>query len=571
MDRMKMTFLVFVSAVLVIAPAGAAAKEPRGGATRSVVVAAEPEAAQAGMAVLKRGGTAIDAAVAIQAALSLLEPQSSGIGGGAFLLYFDARSGKVTAYNGRETAPASANDAMLLAEDGKVLPFASAVVSGRATGVPGAMFMLERAHRDHGRLPWRSLFSDSIRLAERGFHIPPRLGRSLHSGPTPQTQSPDVRRYFGNGKGGFVRTGDWHTNHEYAHTLRVIARQGMRAFREGPLAQAIVDKVADQPLPGGLELADLQAYQPLTGDPVCQPYRIRVVVCVPPLPSGGVSVLQGLKLLEQFPLDQWGSDDPRSWAVLIEAQRLVYADRDRYIGDPDFVPVPVSGLLSSTYIQRRASTISVGHASAAPEPGLPDGAPDFPVGQAPEPGGTSHFVVIDQYGNAVSMTTSVESLFGSGRMAGGFFLNNQLTDFSFSPSGPDGRKAANAVEPGKRPRSAMSPVMVFDRNGKLLALVGSPGGPAIISYNMKALVGILDWHLPMQEAIDLPNVVARGDAIRVEVRRMNPAIRSSLTAMGYTLTEVQGEESGLNGLLREIDGSFEGGVDPRRNGVVVAR
>lgn len=523
------------------------------------------------MAVLKRGGTAVDAAVAIQAALSLLEPQSSGIGGGAFLLNYDAQSGKVTAYNGRETAPASASGAMLLAEDGKVLPFASAVVSGRATGVPGAMFMLERAHHDHGRLPWRSLFSDSIRLAEQGFHIPPRLGRSLHSGPSPQMNSPDLRRYFGNGKGGLIRTGDLHRNPEYARTLRAIALNGMRAFREGPLAQSIVERVAEPPLAGGMVLADLQAYQPIVGDPVCQPYRVQVVVCVPPLPSGGVSVLQGLKLLERFPIDEWGKDDPRSWAVLIEVLRLVYADRDQYIGDPDFVPVPAAGLLSPTYAESRAATISVGRASQPPKPGRPEGAPDLPPGEAPEPGGTTHFVVVDKYGNAVSMTTSVESLFGTGRMVGGFFLNNQLTDFSFSPVGPDGRKAANAVEPGKRPRSAMSPVMVFDRNGKLIALVGSPGGPAIISYNLKALVGTLDWRLSMQDAIDLPNVVARGNAIRVEARRMSPSISSSLAAMGYDLTEVQGEESGLNGLLRQADGAFDDGVDPRRNGIVVSR
>lgn len=298
--------LILASAGLALAPIGALAKSATTSAVHPVVVAAEPEAARAGMAILKRGGTAIDAAVAIQAALSLLEPQSSGIGGGAFLLYFDARTRKVTAYDGRETAPASASPAMLLAEDGAVLPFATAVVSGRATGVPGAMFMLEQAHKDHGRLAWRSLFSESITLAERGFHIPPRLGRSLHSGLSPQMRTPDVQRYFGNGKGGFVRTGDWHRNLEYGQTLRTIARQGMAAFRKGPLAEAIVEKVSDGPLPGGMQLADLQNYRPKAGEPVCQPYRVKVVVCVPSLPSGGVSVLQGLKLLEQFPIDEWG-------------------------------------------------------------------------------------------------------------------------------------------------------------------------------------------------------------------------------------------------------------------------
>lgn len=555
---------------LVSVPFGVAAKGEATRPTGPVVVAAEPEAARAGMNVLKRGGSAVDAAVAVQAALSLLEPQSSGIGGGAFLLYYDARSGKVTAYNGREKAPAAADGTLLTNPDGQPLSFATAVISGRATGVPGAMFMLERAHRDHGRMPWKTLFSDSIELAEKGFHVSPRLGRALHSGPFPQQAAPDLRQYFGNGKGGFVRTGDILKNPAYARTLRDIAGKGMVVFREGPLAQAIVDKLAEGPLPSGMTLADLRSYQPQVGEAVCGPYRVHIV-CAPPLPSGGPSVLQGLRIMERFPLNDWGRDDARSWAVLIEAERLVYADRDQYVGDPDFVQVPVAGLLDSDYIAARAATITPGKASAPPKAGKPPGAPERLQDKSHEPGGTTHFVVIDGYGNAVSMTTTVESLFGTGRMVGGFFLNNQLTDFSFSPVAADGLKAANAVEAGKRPRSAMSPIMVFDQQGGLQALVGSPGGPAIISYNLKALVGVLDWHLSMQDAIDLPNVVARGDSIRVEARRLDATIRSALTGMGYALTEVQGEESGLNGLLRGADGTFDGGVDPRRNGVVVDR
>lgn len=551
-------------------PPVAAAKVDLNRTVGPVVVAAEPEAARAGMNVLKHGGSAVDAAVAVQAALSLLEPQSSGIGGGAFLLYYDAKSGKVTAYNGREKAPASADGNLLTNAEGQPLSFATAVTSGRATGVPGAMFMLEKAHQDHGRVPWKSLFADSIEMAERGFHIPPRLGRALHSGPFPQRSSPDLQRYFGDGKGGFVRTGDILKNPAYAATLRDIARKGMVVFREGPLAQAIVDKVAEAPLPSGMSLSDLRSYQPVVSEAVCGPYRV-YVVCVPPLPSGGPSVLQGLRILERFPINDWGREDPRSWAVLIEALRLVYADRDQYVGDPAFVEVPVAGLLAPEYVAERAGTITPGKASPAPKPGVPPGAPKRLQDNSHEPGGTTHFVVVDRDGNAVSMTTTVESLFGTGRMVGGFFLNNQLTDFSFSPVAADGLKAANAVEPGKRPRSAMSPIMVFDQQGALQALVGSPGGPAIISYNLKALIGVLDWRLSMQDAIDLPNVVARGDSIRVEARRMDAATRSALTAMGYTLTEVQGEESGLNGLLRGADGTFDGGVDPRRNGVVVDR
>lgn len=555
-------------AIFVLGPSTVDARHLSVRAGEPIVVAAEPAAAQAGLKVMERGGTAIDAAVAVQAALSLLEPQSSGIGGGSFLLYYDARTRKVTAYDGRETAPSSADGNLLVGEDGRPLSFASAVVSGRATGVPGVMFMLERAHQDHGRLPWQRLFSHSVKLAEQGFQVPARLARALHSGPFPQKASPDLQRYFRNGTGGMVRTGDLLRNPAYGQTLRLISRKGMSVFRDGVLARAITEKVAEGPLPGDMQISDLRAYEPKVSEAVCRKYRV-YVVCVPPLPSGGVSLLQGLHLLEQFPIDSWGKDDPRSWAVLIETERLMYADRDQYVGDPAYIDVPVAGLLDPAYIAARAATITVGHVSPAPEPGQPKGATKRLPDNTLEPGGTTHFVAIDRFGNAVSMTTTVESLFGSGRMVGGFFLNNQLTDFSFSPQTADGAKAANAVEPGKRPRSAMSPIMVFDRRGHLELVVGSPGGPAIISYNLKTLVGTLDWKLSMQDAIDLPNVVARGESITVELKRMEPKIRSALVAMGYVVTDVQGEESGLNGLLRQSDGKFEGGVDPRRNGVVV--
>lgn len=533
-----------------------------------MVVAAEPEAAQAGLDVLKRGGTAVDAAVAIQATLSLVEPQSSGVGGGAFMLYYDAATGKVTAYNGREKAPAAATGRRFLDDKGKPLSFATAVVSGRATGVPGAMFMLEQAQKEHGRLRWDSLFLEPIRLATKGFKLSPRLGKDLHGPEFPQKHTPDFRAYFSDGKGALLRAGDRLKNPAYAQTLRTIARDGMDAFRKGPLAIAIVNKVAEDPLPGGMTMADLRGYQPETADAICKPYRI-YIVCEAPPPSGGVPLLQALKILENFPVDAWGRSDPRSWAAFIEASRLMYADRDQYVGDPDFVPVPVDGLLDPRYNASRAATVAIGAPSPVPAYGVPPGAPLFKDDQTIEPGGTTHFVVIDRYGNVVSMTTTVESFFGTGRMVGGFFLNNQLTDFSFSPVTPDGLKSANAVEGNKRPRSAMSPTLVFDRNHRLVAALGSPGGPAIIAYNLKALIGILDWHMSMQDAINLPNVVAKGAAIRVEVNRMDPKIESGLKAMGYHLTEVQGEASGLNGLLRQKDGGFAGGSDPRREGVVL--
>ncbi len=575
MRRYALKTLTFCAAVIFSAPftvTGAEArphhKAPASAHITPMVVAAEPEAAAAGLKVLERGGSAADAAVAIQAVLSLVEPQSSGVGGGAFMLYYDAKTGKVTAYNGREKAPAAANGQRFLKADGKPMSFVEALVSGRATGVPGAMFMLDQAQKEHGRLPWSSLFDDSIALATDGFKISPRLGHDLQDVEFPQKHTPDFQTYFSDGKGGLLKTGDTLKNPAYAQTLRAIAQNRMTVFRKGPIAEAMLARLSKDPLPSDMTLADLQAYRAKASDPICAPYRL-YIVCEPQAPSGGVPVLQALTILQNFPLSTWGASDSRSWATVIEAERLTYADRDKYIGDPDFVPVPVKGLLDPAYNAARAATITVGTPSKTPTYGTPPGAPLFKDDHTIEPGGTTHFVIVDKYGNALTMTTTVESFFGTGRMVGGFFLNNQLTDFSFSPTSSDGLKAANAVEPGKRPRSAMSPTFVFDRNHKLIAMVGSPGGPSIIAYNIKTLVGILDWNLPMQDAINLPNVVARGDRIGLEKSRTDPKIWNDLTAMGYKLTDVSGEESGLNGLLRQPDGSFAGGADPRREGVVL--
>lgn len=559
----------FVSAVLSVAftlttPACA---KPQLGPVTPAVVAAEPEAADAGMKVLKRGGSAIDAAIAIQATLSLVEPQSSGIGGGGFLLYYDAATGKTTVYNGREKAPATATPDRFLKPDGKPMSYPEAVTSGRATGVPGAMFALEKAHKDHGRLKWATLFDDPETLATKGFAVSRRLGRYLQTGNFAQKSVPDAKAYFGTADGGYLKTGDTLKNPAYAGTLKTLARQGMDAYRKGPLADQIIAKVNAAPLPGGMTLKDLAGYQPQVLEPVCLPYRI-YVVCEAPAPAGGVSVLQALKVMERFPLGEWGKDDARAWAVMIEASRLAYADRDQYMADPDFVTVPTAGLLDPAYVTERAATITAGRAGRAPTFGMPPGAPKLAPDKTLEPNGTSHFVVVDSYGNAVSMTTTVESIFGTGRMVGGFFLNNQLTDFSWSPMTADGAKAANAVEGGKRPRSAMSPAMLFDKNGKLVGMIGSPGGPSIVAYNIKTIMGVADFGLSLQDAINLPNVVARGDSIRVEASRMPDAVKTSLRGMGYNLTEVQGEESGLNGLLRQADGTFKGGADPRRNGAI---
>jgi gamma-glutamyltranspeptidase / glutathione hydrolase len=532
-----------------------------------IVVAANPLAAKAGMDILKKGGTAVDAAVAVQAALGLVEPQSSGLGGGGFMIYYDARTGEVTAYDGREVAPMSA-DGNLFMHDGKPLSRPEAYVSGRATGVPGAVIMLDQAHKDHGKLAWQDLFDESIKLAEAGFPISPRLGNFIQSDRSPESKIEDYRNYLSNGHGGLKTTGDLLKNPAYAETLKSLAKNRSAIFRSGPLVDQIIARSHQGPLGGDLQPWDFVQYRSRTTKAVIATYR-GYTVCVPQPSSSGVSLQQGLLLLERFPLGQWGKDDPRSWSALIEAEKLMYADRDQYVADTKFVNVPVRGLIDPKYIQSRTKLIEVGKPASAPKPGTPPKSETLLPDQTIEPGGTSHFVIIDRNGNAVSMTTTIENYFGTGRMVAGFFLNNQLTDFSFTPAGPDGQKAANAVEGGKRPRSSMSPVIVLDENHEIVAMVGSPGGSSILAYNLKTLVGMLDWGLSVRDAAALPNVVAMGDTLRIETSLMNPAVVKGLTDMRYNITPLQGEDSGIHGILRQADGSYEGGADPRREGVAL--
>ena len=589
MPRIALSALALILACAGLA--GGAEAKPQGhktaahakvvlGHVQPIVVAAEPEAAQAGMEVLKRGGTAADAAVAIQAVLALIEPQSSSLAGGAFMLYYDAKSGEISDYNGREVAPMGAAPDMFMKDATTPMKFSEAVVSGRATGVPGAIFMLDQAQRDHGRLKWSSLFGAGQALASNGFTVTKRLGYDLHETDYDfaERHTADVLSYFSDGKGGLLQTGDTLKNPAYARTLKALAAQGSAALRTGPIAAAIVAKTHEAPLPGTMTTADIAGYKvksasakpyaettTFVGKPLCAPYRV-YIVCTNNVPSGGPALLQGLRIAERQPLDQWGIHDPRAWQGLIETERLMYADRDQYEGDTAVFASQEDAYLSAGYAASRAAGIVVGQANPAPKPGdLGAVGKDNTI----EPGGTTHYVIRDTFGNVVSMTTTVESLFGTGRMVDGFFLNNQLTDFSFTPVSPAGAPIANAVAPGKHPRSSMSPVIVFDRSGHVVAAVGSPGGTSIIAYNLKVLIGVLDWHLSMQDAINLPNVVARGDAIRVEKDRMDPAIWDGLTAMGYTLTATSGEESGLNGFIVRPDGSLDSGADPRREGVAV--
>ncbi|HEX8569540.1 MAG TPA: gamma-glutamyltransferase [Caulobacteraceae bacterium] len=545
-----------------VEPPPAAAEAPS-----AMVAAANPLAVEAGLEVLRAGGNAADAAVAVQAALGLVEPQSSGLGGGGFLMYFDAATGKVTAYNGREHAPAGATPRMFLNAAGEPLPFQEAVVSGRAVGAPGAVAMLGMVHREHGRRPWASLFTGTARLAEQGFVVSPRLESMIH-GTSVQAKSPDAVAYFSKPDGTRLKAGDVLRNPAYAATLRRIAADGPRALLEGPIAEAIVARVRQGPLPGSLTTADLAAYQPVRSEPLCRPWRVQVA-CVPPPPSSGVGLLQLLLMLEHTDIDARGPTDPQGWYLFAEASRLMYADRDRYVGDPAFVRVPVEGLLDPAYVRSRAALIGP-RAGPPPMAGDPPGAGLAGVDRTLEPAGTTHFVVVDRWGNVASMTTTVESIFGSGRMVGGFFLNNQMTDFSFRPTDEQGRPAANAVAPRKRPRSSMSPVIVLDRQGRFVAAVGSPGGNSIPAYNAKAMVGVFDWKLPMQEAIALPNLVARGSVYSSEREKFAPGVVEGLAARGVDLVPGRTENSGLHGVIRRAGGRLEGGADPRREGVARA-
>jgi gamma-glutamyltranspeptidase/glutathione hydrolase len=538
--------------------------------TRHVMVAAaNPLAAQAGLAVLRRGGSAMDAAVAIQAVLGLVEPQSSSLGGGAYMVYFDGRTHRITAYDGREVAPAGATPALFLGPDGRPMGFGAAILSGHSAGVPGAIAMLWLAHREHGRLPWRSLFGDAEQLADDGFHVSPRLEGMITSPYPPQNKAPDVIRYFSKPDGTRLATGDLLVNHDYAATLRQLAVEGPSAILAGPIANDIVARLHRDPLPSTMTLADLAAYRPHEGPALCRPYRI-YLVCSDQAPSGGMAVLEALGLLEHTDIATRGPADPQAWLEIAEAEELMYADRDTYEGDPAFVKVPVEGLLDPAYLAARAQLIgTTWFTHLPPAPGHPAGAPAVGLDATAEPGGTSHFVIVDAAGNVVSMTTTVESIFGDGRMVDGFFLNNQLTDFSFSPVTAGGLPVANAVAPGKRPRSSMAPVIVLDRQGRFVAAVGSPGGNAIPSYVLKTLVAVLDWRMSMQDASALPNLIARGASVQSEPKRYPPGVVDALAKLGLTLKDgFAAEGSGIHGVIVR-PGGYEGGADPRREGVAV--
>ena len=516
------------------------AREPVA-AREFMVSAAHPLAARAGYDILARGGSAVDAAIAVQLVLGLVEPESSGIGGGAFLLHWSEQEKKLRSYDGRETAPAAARADRFLDANGKPLPFMRAVVGGRSVGVPGVFRMLELAHRRHGRLPWAELFRPAIELAEKGFPLSPRLHAVLEA-ERALREDPAARAiYYGKAVGEPI------VNREYGATLRAVAAQGASAFYEGPIAADIAS--AARARGGDLTAADMAGYQAREREPLCGRYRAWRVCSMGPPSSGGVAVLQILGMLERTPFAKAPPQSAQAVHYFSEAGRLAYADRARYLGDPDRVSVPVERLLAPAYLAARARLIGERSLRRA----LPG---DFEHG-------TSHFSIVESNGDAVAMTTTIESGFGSRIMVRGFLLNNELTDFVFTPGGP------NEVGPGKRPRSSMSPTLVFDQAGRLQLVVGSPGGSLIINYVARTLVAVLDWKLDIQAAIDAPNHGSRNGPTEIERGSAYETLIPELKARGHEV-RVMEMESGLHGIERTPTG-WRGGADPRREGIALGR
>ena len=552
-------------------------------AERHMAAAANPLAAEAGREMLRQGGSAIDAAIAMQAVLTLVEPQSSGIGGGAFIMLWDGHN--VQAYDGRETAPAGATERLFLKADGTPMAFTDAQIGGRSVGTPGVLRALEMAHKKSGHLPWAKLFEPAIRLSEQGFAISPRL-HSLIAADRFIAQSPDMAAYFLNADGSPKATGTLLKNPALAAVFKRIAKEGPDALYQGSIADEIARKVQGHRNAGSLSQADLKSYTAKQRAPLCTDYKQWKVCGMPPPSSGGIAVAQILGTLQaletrtprlaiapMIPVKSASpaglEPTPEAVHLLAEAGRLAFADRALYVADADFTPVPVAGLVAPSYLAQRATLIGERSMGIA-KPGQPAGiqvayAPD----RSPLRISTSQVVAVDDQGGAVSMTTTVEAAFGSHVMVQGFLLNNQMTDFSFIPA-ENGQPVANRVQPGKRPRSAMAPTLVFDRNsGELLATVGSPGGSQIIEYVSKSLVAMLDWKLDPQAAISLPNFGSRNGATELEAGLFSPALKQALKDKGHALSEIE-MTSGVQAIVRTRDAqgkvTLSGGADPRREG-----
>jgi gamma-glutamyltranspeptidase / glutathione hydrolase len=600
---------------------GGAPEIPTGFATKKtaysrsyMVVAANPLATKAGCDILKRGGSAIDAAIATQMVLNIVEPQSSGIGGGAFMLYYDRRSGAITAYDGRETAPAAATENYLrwISASQQTTPLPNARTSGRSIGTPGVLHMLDSAHRDAGRLPWKDLFDPAIKIANEGFRISPRMAASIAAtftgtpAASPLARDPESRAYFLDANGAAKASGTLLTSPALATTFTAIANGGINAFYSGTIAQDIIDEIADTTggiTPGLTTLADLAAYRSVKRQAICTTYRSLWVCGMPPPTSGGIAVAQILGILENFDLslhkptaldDNGGRPQAFGVHLVAEAQRLAYADRDRYVADTDFIPLPgtnsasPSALIDRTYLRGRAGLIDLTRSMGTAQPGtFPGFTPQGAHGPSAE-NGTTQVTVVDAQGNVVSLTTTIESAFGSYHMTrGGFLLNNQLTDFSAAPADATGAPIANRVQAGKRPRSSMAPTLLFrtasdGSRGEFRMATGSPGGATIIQYVTKTIVGFADWGLDAQQATSMVafgaansvNTNVGGEHPNVDITNSgnNDALITGLRALGHTVNTAA-QSSGIGTIVRRSNPQgyyyLEGGADPRREGVVL--
>ncbi len=562
--------------------------KPTPSKSKGMVAAANPLASRAGVEILEAGGSAIDAAIAIQAMLGLVEPQSSGLGGGAFMVVYDPKTAKVWSYNGREKAPSAASPDMFLDPQTKQpIPYRNGIASGVSTGVPGVITMLQKAHQDYGLLDWGVQFEPAIKTAENGFKVSPRMANiTARMGGFALNKDKNAKDYFFLDDGNkTIPVGFLRDNPQYANTLRAL-QKNPRALLEGPIAQEILRVTHRPPFPGSLTLDDMKNYQAKKTEALCSTYRSNIICGAQPPSSGPVAVQSILGVLENFDMKKLGMTS-EGWHIFSEASFLAYADRDKYIGDPDFIIVDADSLTDKEYLRSRANLIRNDIAMENVTAGNPnalvrgkDSTPDNPS--------TSHFTVVDKDGLVVSMTTTVEAAFGSQRMAAGFILNNQLTDFSFQPRDSDGLLVANAVGPNKRPRSSMAPVIVFNPEGEFLFTSGSPGGSSIIAYTAKTIVGILDWGLSPQDAIELPNVIARNGRVAVEAKglkdeisgeidRGSPAeefglpesLIKGLESRGHKVRRSKGEFSGIHIIYRDEDGALIGGADPRREGVAL--
>jgi gamma-glutamyltranspeptidase/glutathione hydrolase len=538
-------------------------------AERHMVVAAEPLAAEAGREILRQGGSAADAAIATELVLGLVEPQSSGLGGGAFLVYWDSKTRSISTIDGRETAPAAAKPDRFM-RDGKPMPFEKVVLSGLSVGTPGLMRTLESLHRKFGKLPWASLFAPAIKLAENGFPVSHRLAVLLE-GSRPQDFSAGARAYFFDQESRPPEEGSLVKNQQYAETLKVLAEKGADAFYAGPIADSIVKAVSTaSSIPGDMTSSDLSGYVAKDREPVCVRYRGKQVCGMGPPSSGALSVGTVLELIEPYPQVHGAAAlmSPVAMHIIAEAEKLAFADRNRYIADPDRVAVP-SGLTDAAYLDKRRKLITLTKSLENVQPGLPPGLTKKTFGKdfTNEVPGTTHMSIVDDDGNALAMTATIESAFGSHLWASGFLLNNELTDFSFVPTDADGNRVANAVAGGKRPRSSMAPTIVLDANGSPEIVTGSPGGSQIILYVVKNLVGLLDWDLNAQQAAALPNFGSQGGPFLIEYSPYYVWPAFDLTSYGHAIANMT-MTSGIHTIVRK-DGHLEGGADPRREGVAL--